>query len=694
MRYHKQTATLLMLAVVIVHFSAPFGQARPGESSPGAEPENESIRIAEPATITDPEAFFQSSIEPDDGQQILPERPLPYEIVPPRGYQLSVLRGNRSPDGQPGENYWQQFAEYDITATLDPEARKLSAMAKITWYNNSPDTLRRVHLELVQNHHAEGVVRNRPAEVTGGINLQRVTVNGTEFKEEQVTRNRYTVNGTRMFFWLPEPLGSGEQVQIDIVYDFVIPQRGAGGRMGHSEDNLFYLGYWYPHMVVYDDVVGWHPDPYLGQAEFYHGFADYNLTIHAPENWLVMATGELVNAEEVLHPEVLSRWRKAGDSDEPIRVYTAGSGQAPTVRATGDSGMPAWRFRAQNVRDVAFSATRESHWDAARTAVGDLTGNGHDDYTVINTFWREEAPLWSEVTAYQQHAISFMSNLTGFPYPWPHMTAVEGAGIIGGGMEYPMMTVMGDYNLRGEDALYSVTAHELAHMWIPLIVSTDERRYSWFDEGNTVFSTAEAANEYIPGRQSHSRSQFSYISAARRGDEGPIMRRSDYHYSADHFRLASYPKPATVLVALRHLMGEDLFLEAYRSFINDWAFKHAYPWDFFRTFERVSGRNLDWFWYSWYYETWVLNQAIALVEDVDEGTRIVIRDEGKVPMPVYLTVTRMDGEESEYKIPVDDWLRGKRETEIIIPDRQVQQVVIDADRKLPDIDRQNMSWKR
>ncbi len=674
----------------------------------------------------------------DQGGRIMPERPLPREMVPPRGYQLSVKRGNRTPDGQPGENYWQQFTEYDIEATLDTESRELSATALITWHNNSPDTLRRVHLELVQNHHAEGVARNRPAEITGGMRLREVAVNGTEYTDERISRNRYTVNGTRMSFWLPEPVGPGGSADIRIAYAFTIPQQGAGGRMGHSRDNLFYLGYWYPHMVVYDDVVGWHPDPYLGQAEFYHGFADYNLTIHAPEGWIVMATGELLNPEEVLDPDVLARWMDARQSDDPVRVYTAGGDGRATLQAanpdadagsgtgtdagtgtdtelesdtgegadsdtgtvldsgtgTESNGLLTWRFSARNVRDVAFSATSESHWDAARTPVGDLTGDGQTDYSIINTFWREEAPLWAEVTAYQQHAITFLSEMTGFSYPWPHMTAVEGSGIIGGGMEYPMMTLMGDYNLRGEEALYSVTAHELAHMWIPLIVSTDERRYSWLDEGNTVFSTAEAILEYHPHRRPHRQTQFSYVSAARRGEEGPIMRRSDYHYSSDQFLIASYRKPSAVLVALRKVLGDDVFWEGYRTFVNDWAFRQAYPWDFFRTFERVSGKDLGWFWQSWYHETWVLNQAIASVEEVADGTRIVIRDKGEVPMPVYLTVTRKDEAASEHEIPVDTWLGGVREAELIVPYRDVIQVEIDPGQKLPDINRNNMIWVR
>jgi aminopeptidase N len=173
-----------------------------------------------------------------------------------------------------------------------------------------------------------------------------------------------------------------------------------------------------------------------------------------------------------------------------------------------------------------------------------------------------------------------------------------------------------------------------------------------------------------------------------------MMRRSDYHYSPDHFLIASYRKPATILVALRRVLGDDIFWEAYRAFVNDWAFKQAYPWDFFRTFERVSGRDLSWFWHSWYYETWVLNQAIESVDEVEDGTRIVIRDEGEVPMPVLLTVTREEGGVSEHKISVDTWLQGRRRAELSLPYRDVLRVEIDAGKHFPDVNRNNMVWER
>ena len=705
------SATLLLPACSPSEpFRQPGEAAASGSSSDNTNEQalhtdNNTENSTDSATVSDsnaPDKASDSSGKARDTVYVMPDRPLPRDPAPPAGYQRTVERGHRTGDGRPGNVYWQQFAEYDIDVTLNPENKTLAGTTRITYHNNSPDVLRNLHLELVQNLNRPGVRRNRSAKVTGGVNLHEVVVNGETLTDEAGRSARYSLQGTRMVIRPAEPVQADTTVELEITYDFVIPRQGAGGRMGHSGDNLFYLGYWYPHMTVYDDVVGWHPDPYLGQAEFYHGFADYDLTIRAPENWIIMATGELQNPANVLDPDVLQRWEEAGKRDEPMRIYTAGSNQPATVcalsaresSAAESDTLLAWHYKAENVRDVAFSATRESNWDAARTTVGDRSGDGQTDHTLINSFWRDEAPLWEDVTAYQQHAITFLSDMTGFPYPWPHMTAIEGGGIIGGGMEYPMMTIIGDYNDRGAEALYSVTAHELAHMWVPMIVSTDERHYSWLDEGNTVFSTAEAVMDYLPERRPHTRARNAYARAARTGNEGPMMRRSDYHYSTQQFIIASYRKPAAVLIALRKILGEEQFWEAYREFISEWAFKQAYPWDFFRTFERVSGKDLDWFWYSWYYETWVLDQSVKNVQETEEGTRIVIRDKGDVPMPVYITVTYDGDNKVTYTIPVDGWLKGSRREEIVIPERDVRRVEIDSERELPDINRQNAVWER
>jgi aminopeptidase N len=344
---------------------------------------------------------------------------------------------------------------------------------------------------------------------------------------------------------------------------------------------------------------------------------------------------------------------------------------------------------------VAFSATLESRWEGARTPVGDLTGDGATDYTRINTYYRETAPLWQSQTEYAQHSITFLSDYMQTPYPWPHMSSVEGADIIGGGMEYPMMTIIGDYNSAGATRLYGVTAHELAHMWFPMIVSTNERRYTWIDEGYTSFHTNEANIDYFGEDRFDQTDVFGqYLQIAGSDFEGEIMRWSDYHYPGPAYGIASYPKPASVLYALRGVIGEEMFMKAHLELINRWQYKHPYPWDIFNTIEDVTGEDLSWFWRAWLYETWVLDQSIAGVTTEGDKTVIEIKDLGNIPMPVLLRLTYENGTVVDERVPVTHWLNGYRTYHFEAPDHgELIKAEIDPDRLFPDTDRSNNVWQ-
>lgn len=626
----------------------------------------------------------------------LPKRPLPYPVNPPADFARAVERGTRTLSGAPGPRYWQNWTDYRLRTRLYPREKRLEGSAEIAYRNNSPDTLRRLVIDLDQNLHMPGVPRNEPAEVTGGVELRRVAVGGRTLAAAAAGAQgaRYTVEGTKMTVVPPSPVLPNSSVKLQLEWAFAIPQAGAGARMGYSEDNLFFVAYWYPQMAVYDDVGGWHPDPFLGNAEFYSGFGSYDVSVEAPAGWVVMGTGRLVNPEETLAPAVLERLRLAERSDSVVQVLAPG--QFANATAQSRDGWLRWHFRADSVRDVAFSATRASRWDAARTPVGDRDGDGAADYTRVDAFYREPATRWTRAARYAQHSIDFLSRYTGYPYPWPHMTAVEGAGIIGGGMEYPMMTLIGDYTRRSDADLYNVVAHELAHMWVPMIVGTDERRYAWLDEGTTSFNENQARKEFFPGAENPDLVEAAgYLRFALAGMEGEMMRRSDFHYSTGAYGTASYPKPATVLVALRGLLGEDVFLRAYRLFIDRWAFKHPQPWDLWNTFEQVSGQDLDWFWRSWYFETWTLDQAVGRVDEDAAGTTIVVRDLGDVPMPARLAITLASGEVLRREIPVQRWLAGDREATLRLPaESRVQRVEIDPEQHFPDVNRANNIWVR
>ncbi len=290
---------------------------------------------------------------------------------------------------------------------------------------------------------------------------------------------------------------------------------------------------------------------------------------------------------------------------------------------------------------MAFSVTRASLWDAARIAVGDRDGDGRLDYTRVDAFYRPAAQRWRQSVRYSQHALQFLSGYLGIPYPWPHMTAVEAAEIIGGGMEYPMMTLIGDYNAATDSALYFVTAHEEGHMWFPMLVSTDERRYSWLDEGTTTFNENQARNDFFPGQKHELGDQNQYLQVAQAEEEGEIMR-----------------------------------------------------WDMWNTFESVSGQDLDWFWSAWYQTTWTLDQAVTSVTTAGGHTTITIEDKGRVPMPVTLVITRANGQTERRAIPVDVWLPGATSTTTSVAATDVTRVEIDPERNFPDLNRRNNTWTR
>jgi hypothetical protein len=627
-----------------------------------------------------------------------PPRPVPNPVEVPRGFQRAIQRGTRTATGQPGPRYWQQWADYRIRTSVDPAAKTVTGSESIVYYNRSPDSLATLVVQLIQNVHAGEAVRDEPNEVTGGIELTRVTARGAALGAPAGRgQPGYAVQGTNLVIRPPAPLLPGDSIRLELDWRFKIPQAGVSGRMGYDADNLVFMAYFYPQMAVYDDVFGWQTDPFLGTAEFYMGYGNYQYTVDAPAGWVVMGTGELTNAEQALPAPVLARWRRAMQSDTTVHVLTAADFGAGKATVAGTNGRVTWSFRADSVRDVSFSMTRESLWDAARTPVGDRTGDGRPDYTTINAFYRASAPSWRNAVRFEQQSITHHSQFTGVKYPYPHMTGVEGENIIGGGMEYPMMTLIGAYNSRSDTAFYSVVSHELAHMWFPMVIGVDERRHGWMDEGTTDFNENEARNAYyhLTGPAAHLEEQRQYLGGVRAGLDVRELTWTDYITPPQAGGFATYPKPATLLQTLRNLIGEEAFVRGYRAYAQGWAYKHPKPWDFFNAFNTAAGRDLGWFWSTWYDNAWSLDQAIQSVTAAAGGTTITIADRGNAPMPARLVITRQDGQTERREIPVETWLAGSREGTITVtPGSPVVKVEIDPEMAFPDTDRSNNVWTR
>ena len=603
-----------------------------------------------------------------------PARVVPYPIDLPVGFLAAVANGTRTRTGAPGPEHWSDRATYRLEVELDVAQKRLAGRATLTYHNRSPEELERVWIHLYQDLMRPGAQRTRFVEPVGGLDVEAVRVGG-----QQV---RARVFDTRMLVDLDPPLPPGGERTLEIDYAFVVPPAGAGPRMGHEDENVFYLGYWYPQFAVHDDVDGWVADPYRGNGEFYMGYADYELALTVPQGYLVRATGELQNADEVLTETARERLALAAQQREVVHVLDEADLAAGRQTATSPSGKLTWRFRAENVRDVAVSVARTYLWDATHAVVKDKDGPGKDGVAMIHAVYEPDSGDWRRGAEYTRHTIEYMSAHV-HPYPWPHMTACEG--IIGGGMEYPMMTIVGGRRPAG------TIAHEVIHMWFPMLVGSNEKRFAWQDEGFTSFWTTLCRDDFTDRTRGPRRDVLFYGNVVRRGGDVVCMRHADA-YGEDDFGFASYSKPAAVLHQLRGLLGDETFFAAFRRYVRDWAFRHPTPYDFFHTFADVAGQDLDWYFRTWLFEAWPLDHAIADVTANGDGTVVTIADVGRAVHPAVVEVTYGDGSKARQTVPVDTWWRGTRAELTFGPD--VSEVVVDPDLTSLDRDRDDNRWRR
>jgi peptidase M1-like protein len=637
-------------------------------------------------------------------------RPVPGPVVETPEFTAAVRRGTRTRTGQPGARYWVQHARYDIDARLDPATDRLTGRERVVYRNESPDTLQRLAIHLRQNAFAAGSPRRQAAPITGGVTLGSVQVDGrvvkpastsnsvvpiTDVATHRVTNDAgYTIDGTVMWIPLARPLVPHDSLRLDIAWSYTPPPSPSDGRQGREDHDLFIMGYWYPEIAVYDDVNGWVADPYLLEAEFYMDPADYDVRLTVPRGWVVGATGLLANPADVLLPAVRARLAQARNTGAVVHVVEPGMPFQPT---SGSGTTMPWHFAARNVRDFAWGTSNRWVWDATRALVPDSMRAAVDTVD-INSFYRRIGPAaaWSLGGArFTRDAIEQLSRYL-WPYPWPTMTSMEGV-LDSGGMEYPMLTAMQPWadtlSLAGD------LMHETGHMWFPMQVGSNETRFPWMDEGFTQFDVAQGMRRLYgeprtAGRPGDSEpgQRALYIDAARSGHDMTLMWPGDL-YPQDWYFIMFYDKTATGLAALRGVLGEETFHRAYREYGRRWLGKHPYPYDFFNTISDVAGRDLGWFWTTWFYEGWPLDQAIASVQPQGDSTAITVEDRGLAPMPVPVAITRADGTVQRLTIPVDVWLTGARRYVLhVSASPAVTKVVIDPDGLFPDIERANQSW--
>ncbi|MES2125165.1 MAG: M1 family metallopeptidase [Gemmatimonadota bacterium] len=630
-------------------------------------------------------------------------RPIPGPVFESPGFTRAVGAGTRTRSGAPGPRNWVQHARYTIDAALDPIAGRVTGRETVTYRNHSPDTLRTVFVYLRQNLFAPGNERIGAAPITGGVTLTRVAIGGQPLTPPDTTAGRrrgrgaagsYLVQGTVMRVPLATPLLPGDSLVMAFDWSYAPPPSPSDGRQGR-EGNVFFMGYWYPQLAVYDDIDGWVTDPYLSQAEFYMDPADYDVRLTVPYGWTVGATGLLINPADVLTSSARDSLAAVRRSGRVIRLFAPGQDPATVFARRGAT--TTWQYRARDVRDFAWGASNEQAWDATRALV---TRQGAAPDTVdIHSFFRltARAAAWNLGGArFTRDAIEKLSDWL-WPYPWPTMSSMEGV-LTGGGMEYPMMTVMQPWpdtlSLAGD------LMHETGHMWFPMQVGSNETRFPWMDEGFTQFNVAQTMAVLYGAPRTGGRpndaeagQRQEYLRFARAGQDYSLMLPGD-GYPGDRYMLF-YNKTAQVLAALRSVMGADTFHDALVRYGRDWTGRHPQPYDFFNAMNRAGGKDLSWFWQTWFYHGWPLDQAIADVATRGDSTVITVEDHGMAPMPVRLRVTHADGSVQNIELPVTVWLGGsRRATASVAAKSAVTRVEIDAAGDFPDIDRSNQVWPR
>jgi Peptidase family M1 domain len=616
-------------------------------------------------------------------------------------YSSSVYR---NADGTPGAEYWQNKADYKIDAALNEKDKTIIGDEVIIYTNNSPANLDFLWLYLDQNRFKSDSRSKMisPPNVSGkevfngGFDILKVSIS----ENGNLKPADYIITGTRMQIRLNKPLKSKSgRIELHIKYSFQIPPQGNGrsGWMDTKNGVIYDIAQWYPHIAVYDDLKGWNTLPFLGAGEFYYDYGDYDFSINVPSDQIVVASGELVNPDEVLTKKEIERLDEARKSNKTVEIISSSEAGKNETRPSNKDRLT-WHFKINNARDVSWASSKAFIWNAAKVNLP--SGKpclAHSVYPVES----EGDTAWSRATEYLKNSIEIFSN-NWFEYPYPNAVAVGGPV---GGMEYPAIIFC--WHKATMKTLWMVINHEIGHNWFPMIVGSNEREHAWMDEGfNTFidllsykdFNNGEYEpkrdHEYAPSGGNPAREIIPYFL----NDTIPPVDSYADNIVSKYVHPLEYFKTAFGLVLLRdYIIGTDRFDYAFKKYIKNWAYKHPAPLDFFRCMDNGTGEKLYWFWNEWFEQTWKLDQAIKSVkyinDDPSQGSLITIQNNDRMVMPVTVEVKESNGNTGIIKMPVEIWLRNTIWEFKYNSTSKIGSVIIDPDQQLPDIDLSNNVWR-
>jgi len=597
----------------------------------------------------------------------------------PQNIKKAFANETRSMDGKPGKNYWQNTGHYNINVTVAPPAKTVQGNETISYINNSPKPINSIIVKLILNIHSAGAARQGAASadyLTTGIHIDQYQENGKDSKFRDARGNTWTQVP------LSKPVVTGDSVQLSFKWHYDLSEES--GREGKLDSTSFFLAYFYPRVAVLDDVNGWDRMNFTDAQEFYNDFNDYNVAVTVPKNFLVWGTGDLLNAADVLQPAYLEKFNKSFTSDEVINVATKKDIEAKNI--TAQNATNTWKWKAANISDMAFCISDHYVWDAASVLVDKKTGRRAS----CQSAYLDKSVNFHNQVKHIQHSLEWYSNnWPGVPYPFAKSTIIDGFA----DMEYPMMA---NDSHQDDDVIQRFIAeHEIGHSYFPFYMGINEHRYGFMDEGwTTAFENLIGQADLGKEKANTFFKQFRVAGwALNPSDETQIPIITPVNIlSGQAMGENEYGKPALAYLGLKDMLGDELFKKSLQGFMDRWHGKHPIPWDMFNSFSDISGKDLSWYFGSWFMSSSYIDIAVDKVAPNATGYTDNVKNIGGFAVPTDVLVEYSDGTKETFHQTPGIWEKNQQATVInIITKKKITYLKLDGGIFM-DADDKNNSW--
>jgi hypothetical protein len=603
------------------------------------------------------------------------------QLYVPREIKKAYANGTRSVDGKSGKKYWQNRAKYAININVTPPARQVTGTEVIDYTNNSPDTLKTLAIKLLLNNHMAGAIRLRQAReeyFTDGISIDSFSVNGTV-----KTWRKAPVPLTTQRVRLQTPVAPNETVHLSFSWHYDLSKES--NREGVIDSTSFFVAYFYPRVAVYDDCFGWDFIDFTDSQEFYSDFNDYTLNVTVPKNFIVWSTGTLQNTADVLQPEYAKRLSKSFTSDEVINVASKNDLLDGKVTQNKTN---TWQWSAVNVPDMAVGISDHFVWDASSVVVDKNTKRR----SAVQAAYNDTAADYHKMVEYGKHSLDwFSNNWPGIAYPYPKTTIFQGFA----DMEYPMM--VNDNTSQDPNFTRFVAEHEIAHSWFPFYMGINESRYAFMDEGwatalELLIGRADQGDSIADSLFKRFRVE-QWIKDNSTEEDLPVITPADALKGIAYGNNA-YGKPALAYIALKDMLGDDLFRKCLHTYMERWNGKHPIPWDFFYTFNDASGKDLNWFWNSWFFGNGYIDLAVGDVKKTGTGLAVTVQNKGGFVAPVNVLLTYTDGSTETKHLTSEIWKANLSEAVVNIKTtKKIKSIKLDGGIFM-DANEKNNIWEK